>query len=200
MLRAPTTPGARRTLERILDAALDLFNTSGSAAVTTNHIAAAAGVSPGNLYYWFRDKDEIVRELYARLVAEYEVTWAAGAHDAVELSPHDLLDRLAAGAELTRRYAFLGRDLLGLLHADPVLAAQYKVVRAGRLATFMAIARRWRADGTIRPIGDHELADLVQAVWILAETWFAFVELDDPDPAADDGARLLRVVLAPYLG
>ena len=199
MLRTPTTAGARRTRARVLDAALDLFNASGSAAVTTNHIAAKAGISPGNLYYWFHDKDEIVRELYARLVSEYEELWASGDEDAVDVSPRQLLDQLAAGAQLTRRYAFLARDLLGLLHSDPVLATQYAQVRTRRLATFTAIARRWRTDGIIRPIGDEDLANLVQAVWILAETWFAFLELGHPDPAANDGARLLRVVLAPHL-
>lgn len=199
MLRTPTTVGARRTRERILDAALELFNRSGSATVTTNHIAAHAGISPGNLYYWFRDKDEIVRELYARLVLEYETIWAAGVGESVELSPLELLEQLAGGAELARKYAFFARDLLGLLHRDPVLAAEYAAVRTRRLGAFSSVARRWRADGIIRPIGDEDLEDLVQAVWILAEMWFAFRELDVPDPAADDGANILRVVLAPYL-
>jgi len=199
MLRTPTTAGARRTRERVLDSALELFNLSGSAAVTTNHVAARAGISPGNLYYWFRDKDDIIRELYSRLVAAHEQIWATDETESADVSPTDLLDRLATAAELSREYAFFARDLLGLLHADPELAAQYAHVRIRRIATFTAIARRWREVGIIRPIGDQDMADLVQAVWILAETWFAFLELETPDPQAGDGARLLRVVLAPYL-
>jgi AcrR family transcriptional regulator len=72
MLRTPTTSSARRTRDRILDAALELFNERGTAAVTTNHVAAHAGISPGNLYYWFSDKDEIIRELYAGFAGAYE--------------------------------------------------------------------------------------------------------------------------------
>lgn len=199
MSRMPTTAGARRTRDRVLDAALALFNDRGSAAVTTNHIAAHAGISPGNLYYWFSDKDEIVRELYARLVAAHEQIWAAGDAAGAELSPAELLERLSQGAQLSRQYAFLARDLLGLLHADPVLAAQYAGVRTRRLATFTALARRWRDEGVIHPIDDDDVADLVQALWIIAETWFAFGELDGTEPAALVGTRLLRIVLAPHL-
>ena len=198
MPRTPTTSSARRTRDRVLDAALELFNERGSAAVTTNHVAARAGISPGNLYYWFDGKDEIVRELYARLVAAHEALWAIGDRPA-GLTPDEVLDQIAGGAALSRRYAFLARDLLGLLHADPVLAAAYATVRARRVALFTALAHRWRAQGVIHPLGDREIADLVHALWIISETWLAFGELDGAHADAVDGARLLRTVLRPHL-
>lgn len=199
MPRTPTTSSARRTRDRVLDAGLELFNERGSAAVTTNHVAARAGISPGNLYYWFGDKDEIVRELYARLVAAHEALWAVGDDRPADLTPDELLDRIAGGAALSRRYAFLARDLLGLLHADPVLADAYAAVRARRVALFTALAHGWRAQGVIRSLEDREIADLVQALWIISETWLAFGELDGASVDADDGARLLRTVLRPHL-
>ena len=204
MPRIPTTDGARRTRDRVLNAALELFNEQGSSSVTTNHVAARAGISPGNLYYWFSDKDQIVRELYAQFVAAYERLWSAGHGDPLDgdplaLSPDEVLARLADGAALSRRYAFLARDLLGLLHADPVLAAQYRAVRERRIAEFTGLARAWRARGVIRRLDDATIADLVQALWVIAETWLAFGELDGRHPDAEDGSRLLRVVLRPYL-
>ena len=199
MSRIPTTSGARRTRDRILDAALELFNERGTAAVTTNHVAAHAGISPGNLYYWFSDKDEIVRELYARLVGAYESMWSADALGQVDPSPDELLGRLAAGAVLSRRYAFLGRELLGLLHGDPALAVEYGAVRSRRTATFRALAESWRTQGVLRPLNDQGVADLVQALWVIAETWLAVGELDGTYVEAADGERLLRLVLDPYL-
>ena len=67
-----TTP----TKIRILDAALALFNEGGTDTVTTNHIAEALSMSPGNLYYHYRNKAEIVRELFARIKGEWAANYA----------------------------------------------------------------------------------------------------------------------------
>lgn len=199
MSRTPTTDRARRTHDRVLATALELFNDRGTAAVTTNHVAARAGISPGNLYYWFADKDEIVRLLYAQFVAAYEQLWGAGHDDRADLTPDQVLARLAGGAQLSRQYAFLARDLLGLLHADPVLATQYRSVRERRINEFESLARAWRAQRVIRQIDDETITDLVQALWVISETWLAFGELDGGRADVEEGTRLLRVVLRPYL-
>ena len=199
MLRTPTTKNARRTRDRILEAALELFNERGTSAVTTNHVAAQAGISPGNLYYWFSDKNEIIRELYAGFAGAYEEMWSGGGANLMDVAPVDLLKRLAAGTALSHRYAFLGRELRGLLHADPVLAAEYHAVRTRRIVAFDALARRWRSTGVLRPLSDQGIADLIQALWVIAETWLAVGEVSGTSVGTADGERLLRVVLEPYL-
>jgi AcrR family transcriptional regulator len=61
------------TRSSILDAALELFNDRGKAAVSTNHIAAALDIGPGNLYYHFRIKQDIIQALFERLFAAWDV-------------------------------------------------------------------------------------------------------------------------------
>ena len=54
------------TYNRIVDASLVLFNEEGERNISTNHIAAHLSISPGNLYYHFRNKDEIIMQLFKR--------------------------------------------------------------------------------------------------------------------------------------
>jgi AcrR family transcriptional regulator len=57
---------ARETVDRILDAAAHIFEASGYAATTTNHIAAAANISIGSLYQYYPNKDAIIVGLAER--------------------------------------------------------------------------------------------------------------------------------------
>lgn len=58
--------------EKIIYTALKLFNESGSNSVTTNHIADKMGISPGNLYYHFANKKEIIRKILEIMTIEYD--------------------------------------------------------------------------------------------------------------------------------
>ena len=54
----------RRTAQRILEVTLDLFNRFGEPNVSTTLIAAELNISPGNLYYHYPAKDELINRLY----------------------------------------------------------------------------------------------------------------------------------------
>jgi AcrR family transcriptional regulator len=56
----------RRTAERILAVALDLFNRRGEPQVSTTLIAAELKISPGNLYYHYPAKEALVNTLVSR--------------------------------------------------------------------------------------------------------------------------------------
>jgi AcrR family transcriptional regulator len=56
---------------RLLEAALDLFETRGFNGVAVPEIAKAAGVATGTLYLYFKDKDALVNALYRHWKAAY---------------------------------------------------------------------------------------------------------------------------------
>ncbi len=65
------TPRAELTRAAIVEAALRLFREHGYEAATMRAIAAEAGVSTGNAYYYFASKDELIQEFYLRSHAEH---------------------------------------------------------------------------------------------------------------------------------
>ncbi len=67
--------GEGDTKDRIARTAIGLFNERGTAAVSTNHIAEEMGISPGNLYYHYRNKEEIIRATFGRMMAAWEETF-----------------------------------------------------------------------------------------------------------------------------
>ena len=198
----------QQTGARILDAALELFDRDGTSRVTTNHIAAHLGISPGNLYYWYRDKQAIVRALWARSEARRTLVSEPADVGADSLpAPADVLERLVATAAPTCTFLFLARDGTALAHLDPQLRADMAAARTRRVRILSALARTWRADGVLRPVADDRVDDLVDAMWTLTETWPARVAASRSGGAAtrapgaaDDGLeRVLRAVLEPYL-
>jgi AcrR family transcriptional regulator len=63
---------SERSREQILDAALNLFSHRGFRATSVRDIAAGAGVSTGNVYHHFPDKETIFRLLLDRYWAAIE--------------------------------------------------------------------------------------------------------------------------------
>ena len=199
--RAASGAKAQATRGRILEAARELFNERGTAAVSTNHIAAAAGLSPGNLYYHFSDKQEIIRDLHARYAAAHEDRWGPAPEAPADLVT--LRQNVAQGAALAWRYRFFERESRALLRADPRLRADYRQVYERRLAQWLEFAERLVAHGLMRPPSPPgTLRRLGIAVWLIAENWPAFLDVvgdpQDPDQLAE-GADLVLVALEPYL-
>ncbi|MFB9883907.1 TetR/AcrR family transcriptional regulator [Planobispora siamensis] len=64
--------GSERTREIIVETALRLFRERGYEATTMRAIAAEAGVSVGNAYYYFASKEALIQAYYDRAQAEHE--------------------------------------------------------------------------------------------------------------------------------
>ena len=190
-----------RTRRRILDAALRLFNERGTGAVSTNHIAAEACLSPGNLYYHFADKQEIIRALHAEYAAAHEDLWQPGADARQNLAA--LGQNIITGTGLAAAYRFFGREILALLQTDPQLRASYQAVYERRLGQWLAFGDQLAAQGAIRaPRPPRTARDLAVAIWLISESWLSFLDVtgDPADPAqAARGADLVLAVLEPYL-
>ncbi len=173
----------RRTRERILETSLALFNRDGAPHVTTANIADEMNISPGNLYYHFANKDEIVIELYAAYESRIAPLFAdpRGRHPGVE----DLWLWLHLLFEQMWDYRFLYRDLDELTSRNRALGARFGALLRKGAATMVEWCRAMVADGTMRA-SDREIDALAQNVMLVAAYWSSY---DRIRRAAHDAAR-----------
>jgi AcrR family transcriptional regulator len=126
---------ARRTRERILDISLVLFNTRGEPNVTTNHIADELEISPGNLYYHYRNKEDIVEHLFAQFEARMDQSLLLPEGRLPNLE--DIWLQLHLVFECMWEFRFLYRDLVDILSRSRKLKLHFGRIlrRAAQSAT-----------------------------------------------------------------
>jgi len=178
-----------------------MFNALGEPNVTTNHIADEAGISPGNLYYHFRSKDDIVEHLFGAYEALID--------DALLLPtsrrPHveDLWLQLHLLFEAIGRYRFLHRDLVDILSRNRRIRGRFARILDRATASATTLLRTLVEDGALRASRD-ELRLLVENAIALTTFWIGYdcVRGSHYDGANGDpriGMRRVIALLAPYL-
>lgn len=109
-----------KTKEKILLTALEMFNKTNTQAVTTNHIAKQMGISPGNLHYHYKNREEIIRLLYTQMKQQLELPL-----DELPNSISELIKHQKIILSVTWEYRFFQRELLFLLSRDKELEELY---------------------------------------------------------------------------
>jgi AcrR family transcriptional regulator len=201
----PTLDGnavrTQRTRERILAVSLALFNDRGETHVTTGMIADELGISPGNLYYHFRNKDQIVERLFDRFEERIslEPPEAAGGAGAIE----DLWLYLHLMFEAIWDYRFLYRNLDDILGRNRRLRDHFNRIVEDKLAAVEALCLALARSGllTARP---GEIRALAANVLVVATYWLNFRAVrggrenaDPQDPGV--GAFQVMSLVAPFL-
>ncbi len=170
----------RRTRERILETSLALFNRFGEPNITTANIADEMNISPGNLYYHFRNKDDIIGELYAALEAKLTPLFAPPQTRAPDVE--DLWFLLHLLFEQMWAFRFFYRDLIELTSRNRRIAQRFAQLTRRGEATVIELCRGMRAAGTMRA-SDREIMAIAQNVVIVATYWMSFQRTTNPPPS-----------------
>jgi AcrR family transcriptional regulator len=194
----------RRTAERILDTTLELFNRFGEPNVSTTLISAELGISPGNLYYHYPAKEELITKLYDRYdLALTELLRAAEEVTDVEdawLFFHTMF-------ELIWSYRFLYRDLNDLLSNNRHLESHFQFVLQRKARAVQAVLDGI-AGGSGLTIEARDAAPVATAMVVVLTYWLSFEYVRDPRKALEAeaasaalsrGAFHVLCLLLPYL-
>ena len=194
----------RRTAERILEVTLELFNRFGEPNVSTTLISSELGISPGNLYYHYPAKDELINALFDRYEKGLgELLNAADGVGDVE----DAWFFLHTLFELIWQYRFLYRDLNDLLSRNRRLETEFQRVLKDKARAIRALLDGMNRSGALR-IDSRELEPTATSMVVVLTYWLSFEYVRDPRHALEPqeaqqallrGAHHVLHLLVPYL-
>jgi AcrR family transcriptional regulator len=190
---------ARDTRQRILDASLAMFNAQGEPHVTTNHIADELEISPGNLYYHFRNKDDIIEQLFARYETRMDAALTAPADRLPGLE--DIWLQLHLIFECIWDYRFLYRDLVEILSRNRRLRMRFARILKRADDSAHGVMRGLSKAGVMRASA-AELASTATNVLVIATFWLNYASArgdKDEQIAIRHGIVQVMMLIAPFL-
>lgn len=161
-----------KTKDRILQISLQLFNERGERSITTNHIAAELGISPGNLYYHFRNKQEIIKELMEQY--QKETLDMLSLPDDRAVNANDKIRYFQVLSSQLWEYRFLHRDVYHLIENNDDFRKIYprfagKVMQQGQKIYHAFV------DAGLMQMTASEIEALIINIWIVLTNWTNFL-------------------------
>lgn len=191
------------TKSRILAKSLELFNARGARAIGTTQICEALGMSPGNLYYHYKNREEIVLALFDALEPEFEGMLLADRDP--PMSAQRFTRFYTESFRVLWKYRFFFGALVDLLQRDETLRERYRAFQARMLAHLTEIAGQFVKDGSMtKPPGPEGLEFVALNTWLIWMGWVRFLQTTKADDAITQGdlargALLIYDILKPYI-
>lgn len=176
-----------------------MFNAQGEPNVSTNHIADEMEISPGNLYYHFRNKDDIIEHLFAEYETRIDDALAAPNDRLPGLE--DLWLQLHLVFECIWNYRFLYRDLVDILTRNRRLRLRFARILKRASDQAHGVMRGLTKAGVMRASAD-ELDAAATNILVLATFWLNYSAIrgdKDEQAAIRDGIVQVMMLLAPFL-
>jgi len=195
-----------KTRDRILVTSLRLFNEQGEAHTTTLDIANELEISPGNLYYHFKGKDQIIAELFEQFELAVSETLGAPLDRPLQSTRGLVEDNwyyLYVVLEELYQYRFLYHNLDDILHRYPRVLSGFRRIVGRKRAALGAIIRSLLEQSLIDTPGNQDAA-LVENMTLQLTYWLNYDRLLHGDRPAQisihQGVLQLLSMVAPYLG
>ncbi len=165
------------TKERILQTALSLYNRRGIHSITSRHIAAELGISPGNLHYHFKHTEDIIEGLYQELSGHFDVLMSS-METTTEMNLERLTNFIDQSLELSYTYRFIFLHMVEIGLRIPTIRNQYYAMTQRREKEFLTLFQRSKASGIFRDdIPDAVWVSLVTQIFIVGDFWLSNNEM-----------------------
>lgn len=165
------------TKERILETALTMYNHQGIQAVTSRHIAAELGISPGNLHYHFKHTEDIIETLYARLSLRFDQLMVTMETPAA-MNLDKLIGFTTQSLKLAYTYRFLFLHMVEIGLRIPVIRKRYYAMTQRREKEFLRLFQHSQKNGLFREdLPEGVWVSLVTQIFIVGDFWLSNNEM-----------------------
>ena len=188
-----------KTRNRILDVALRLFNEQGETNISTNHIADELEISPGNLYYHYRNKDDIIEQLFLRF--EERMDQALVAPEGRDVTLEDVWLQLHLVFECIWNYRFIYRDIINILSRNRNLRLRFARILKRGSSNAQGIMRGLNETGAMRASA-AEIEGLATNILVLATFWLNYANVrgeKHEQRAIQQGIVQVMMLVSPFL-
>ena len=186
-----------KTKERILQTSIELFNRNGVTAITTNHIAKSMDISPGNLYFHYDNKEEIILQLFKRMCSETYDLWRP--KRTKNISPFHFIDE---NFEIYWKYRFFHREMYALRRRDVQLSRMWRSHIEKMMVLMKLLYRQWVSQEIMSSISDmSEMLYVSESLLAMATTFLQFFESTERQPGRktiERGKRHVARLLLPF--
>lgn len=195
-----------KTRDRILVTSLELFNLEGEAHTTTIDIANEMDISPGNLYYHFKGKDDIIAELFLQFETALSQTLHAPIEKPLAEDTQNIEDNwyyLYVVLEDMYHYRFFYLNLEDISQRYPDIRRHFKRLIQLKQNALRSICESLTSHSVIN-IESDQLQGLVNNLSLTLTYWLPWQHLssdyDHPEVVIHQGVLQLMTMIAPYLG
>ena len=180
------------TKEKILSAALKLFNKEGVNKVTLRDIAKEISISTGNLAYHYRNKDHIIEAIFRQMKAERDEILGG-----VQQIPS--LDKIYNQNKyliaLGKKYLFFFVDIVQILRTYPAIGKLHQAYLEQSKLYVKGVLDYSVGSGNMRPEKiEGEYGRLAHTIWMLTTFWLNQLVIRDKKCTLEEEKMLLATI------
>lgn len=165
--------------KKIKKYALDLFNEKDTFSITTNHIALCAKISTGNLYYHYKNKEDIIIDIYEEMIEKFE---NLNSFEKI-LNSQNPLEELSKMYDLYLDifwdYRFLMRDSSVLLSTLPKFKEIFIQRQNLRISEIKMLIEYFISKEIFKQMSEDEILLSAKLNWFISTYWQNFISINE---------------------
>jgi len=185
--------------DEIIEVSIELFNNKDAINTTTRHICSELNISVGNLYYYFKNKEEIIITIYEKFMDELGAFFTSVDNDVDTI--FDYSKFLASQMQFEYKYRFLRLEMANLSASYPKLKESLENGIILKKQQLRYLYQHQINYGYLKKLDVHELEFIIANTWIIGSQWELFwilTKCDDEVQRRKNGVLNLLYFMKPY--